>query len=123
MKTRRVSCRECGRRHNRTRLYAHLQRCTRSNAETQDCSAPKRRRIILYSKRGTRVLARRKCSNCGAIRNLVWRYSKSSRGTVLLCTPCKNRIYDRSHGRTDLWVLVVRKSKPGSGYSKKGVVR
>ncbi len=52
----------------------------------------KKTRIILISKRGTRIVGRYACTNCGKEVDNATRYVKSNRGVVVLCASCKAKI-------------------------------
>lgn len=63
--------------------------------------APK---LILVSRRGTRVEVWMRCDDCGHHFDLVWRYAESNRGTVHLCGLCKAEAFNRSFGKLDaMW--------------------
>jgi len=63
--------------------------------------------LILEVRRGTRVSERCKCSECRSWTSVLWRYSKSNRGEVLLCEKCKARAFDRSFGHVDASKLAL----------------
>jgi len=53
-------------------------------------------KLILVSKRGTKVDAWMHCDDCGYRYDLLWSYAKSNRGPVLLCGVCKGLAFNRS---------------------------
>lgn len=58
--------------------------------------------IILISRRGTRVETNKPCDECFLRRDNMWRYAKSSRGTVYICSCCKDTVFQRSFGNIDV---------------------
>jgi predicted SprT family Zn-dependent metalloprotease len=58
------------------------------------------KKITLKSRRGTKVNEKR-CSECGVIEKVVWRYAQSNRGPVYICSRCKPKVFDRSFKRID----------------------
>jgi hypothetical protein len=52
--------------------------------------------LILISRRGSRVEGTRICDGCKKPSPETWRYTESSRGTVHLCSKCKQRNYEKS---------------------------
>lgn len=57
---------------------------------------PENKELTLISKRSTRVNQRMLCDECSTIHNTLWRFSETSKGTVHLCTVCKNDAWARS---------------------------
>ncbi len=60
-----------------------------------------RAKIFLESRRGVRVQGGGRCNEFGMSEKLVWRYAKSSKGTVQICSRCKAKVFDRSFGTVD----------------------
>ena len=61
-------------------------------------------KLLLESRRGTRVVGWTRCDSCGHRYDVVWRYAKSNRGAVLLCELCKGDAFNRSFGKCDaMW--------------------
>ena len=58
--------------------------------------------LILESKKSTCVTGLRKCDECGVHASALWRYAKSNKGTVYLCSRCQPVVLDRSHGKVDV---------------------
>lgn len=52
--------------------------------------------LVLYSKRATRVEKTHRCEECHAPNSAQWNYADSNRGTVYLCTGCKEIVRVRS---------------------------
>ena len=69
-------------------------------------------RIVLISKRGTKVYSDQLCNGCGMISRITWRYAESNQGTVHICGRCKPLILDRSHGSVD----AMNSALSGGGY-------
>ena len=61
--------------------------------------------IILKSKRSKR-LEHEVCHECRERKPVVWRYSKSNRGPVNICSQCKGEVVTRSSGAIDAMDLV-----------------
>ena len=57
-------------------------------------------KLRLESRRGSKVGPGR-CAECNRPDLELWRYSRSNRGEVHLCRPCKDVVFDRSFGRLD----------------------
>ena len=115
--SKKVRCPHCSRVIEEERLKHHLRQapCALDAHQVTIPGASRTPRIILYSKRGTRLIAKRRCANCGLDAGIVWRYSRTNRGEVLLCPRCKNKLFNHSHPKVDTWALVVDKPKPKSG--------
>lgn len=52
--------------------------------------------LVLISRRGSRAAGIRTCDGCKKTSPETWRYTESSRGTVHLCSKCKQRNYEKS---------------------------
>jgi DNA-directed RNA polymerase subunit RPC12/RpoP len=52
--------------------------------------------------RGTRVTTPHLCNECGKVVSPTWRYPRSNRGQVHLCSPCKHKVFRRSFDDIDL---------------------
>ncbi len=61
--------------------------------------------IILKSQRSKR-LEHEVCHECRERKPVVWRYSKSNRGPVNICSQCKGEVVTRSSGAIDAMDLV-----------------
>lgn len=57
--------------------------------------------LILESKKAEWVNEKRVCDKCLSINNSLWKYSKSSKGVVYLCSRCKPIVYTKSFGNKD----------------------
>ena len=67
--------------------------------------------ILLHSKRATYYNSDHTCRNCYSGK-AHWRYAESSVGPVMLCSSCKDRLYQKSHGgKSDTIFTVVNRSK------------
>lgn len=60
-----------------------------------------RKGLTLRSRRGVRRAVPGRCSECGQIVSVTWRYAASSRGPVSLCSRCKPAVLERSFGYLD----------------------
>ena len=70
-------------------------------------------RILLESKRGTRIDELRKCGECGLPRHPVFRYAKSNVGPVFLCLQCKGEVMEHSLKHVTAWIETNLK-RPGN---------
>lgn len=59
---------------------------------------PKKLKIKLISRRGTRVNAGGLCGECGRAYDTVWLYKESNQGQISLCVCCKPKVLQRSFG-------------------------
>ncbi|MEW6194843.1 MAG: hypothetical protein AB1521_06795 [Bacteroidota bacterium] len=55
-------------------------------------------RVILESRKGKRIIERKKCSRCEVYTSPVYRYAQSNLGVVHLCLPCKTKVFEASFG-------------------------
>jgi hypothetical protein len=55
-------------------------------------------RIVLNSKRGTKINDYHSCSQCHLHKRPIYKYSKSNIGIVYLCNECKVEVFNRSFG-------------------------
>ncbi len=60
--------------------------------------------VILISKRGLRV-EKGRCAECSISESKLWRYAKSNRGTICLCSNCKAKVFERSFGKSPMDLL------------------
>ncbi len=62
---------------------------------------PKPSKIILYSRRGTKMRGMVPCDQCGILGSSYWHYGRSNRGPIVLCESCKRIAFNRSFGKID----------------------
>ncbi|MBX2997860.1 MAG: hypothetical protein KF893_05070 [Caldilineaceae bacterium] len=110
----RVKCEVCGNFVNQPNLDRHLKKKHNQKPEPQKTASsyispkpqhiPKANpnQIILISKRGSRADTAEFCDECFTQIKPFWRYSKSNRGPVHLCSRCKPIVFDRSFPKIDL---------------------
>lgn len=92
-----VQCRTCGVFVESAILDSH-QCKHRSRTKKR---SEKGAQIILYSDRYRKIRSGGRCSECGFMGDVVWRYRDSNQGTVQLCRECQPKVLDRSFGRLD----------------------
>jgi DNA-directed RNA polymerase subunit RPC12/RpoP len=118
---REVKCSTCGavvqQAYLHDHLYAHMGNIFRAQDKARRVQAKPKKlnlanewkksdtfyqsgKIILQSKRGTRVSGGQ-CDECNVKEKVLWKFSKSTRGTVYICSRCKPKVLDRSFGTTD----------------------
>jgi hypothetical protein len=57
--------------------------------------------IRLISRRGEKYNSKITCDECGGVTSTAWKYLKTNRGEVYLCSRCKPYVFNRSFGSTD----------------------
>lgn len=58
--------------------------------------------VLVDSKRGARAEGGDMlCAECNTNYRSLWLYTKSNRGKVYICSRCKPKVLDRSHGHVD----------------------
>lgn len=67
--------------------------------------------LYLDSKRGMRIDQKTPCSVCGVSTSPVWRYTKSNKGVVFLCSRCKPVTKERTADRIDALDLAFQGGK------------
>jgi hypothetical protein len=65
-------------------------------------------RIILFSRRGTRINQSYACDSCMSVEKITWRYAESSKGSVRICGRCKSTLFNRSFGSKDAMNLAFK---------------
>ena len=73
---------------------------------------PPKATIILSSKSGTKLQVAGVCARCGKDNMIVWSFSRSNVGPVLLCEDCKQKAFDASFGKIDAFTNAM----PGGGF-------
>ncbi|HDY85176.1 MAG TPA: hypothetical protein ENH74_05775 [Methylophaga sp.] len=68
---------------------------------TQKKGRKKKNKLMLISKRGTRIERKTECNLCHKEKSPVWHYTESSHGVVNICADCKPMLFDRSFGKKD----------------------
>jgi endogenous inhibitor of DNA gyrase (YacG/DUF329 family) len=101
-----VECPDCGMVVAKDRLAAH-RRLHRKPVKAQEAVKGSKKQPIGEVKfpsqtRGTRVTTPHLCNECGKVVAPVWRYPRSNRGEVHLCSPCKHKVFRRSFDDVDL---------------------
>lgn len=74
-------------------------------------------KAILKSRRGTRISTLTECDECARLRQPVWRYADSNKGTVHICAACKPEVFTRSFGSID--VMSIAESGGGIETSRR----
>jgi DNA-directed RNA polymerase subunit M/transcription elongation factor TFIIS len=118
-----VACPKCGyTRRARTALKGTAPKASGQNSSTSKLkrtpaqkTAPQKKiqkrtpsphskpiKIILISRRGTRIDTLTECDECGRLKQPVWRYADSNKGTVYICAACKPEVFTRSYGSIDI---------------------
>lgn len=69
-------------------------------ANTLPKRALKPEKLVIYSRRGTRVNSKKLCNECLTIHTTLWHYSRTSKGDIYLCTRCKNIALSRSRPKS-----------------------
>jgi transcription elongation factor Elf1 len=66
-------------------------------------------KIILISKRGTRIVQMMNCNSCGSLERVLWHYAKSNKGAVTLCGRCKIGAFERSFEKVDAMKMTYQR--------------
>lgn len=102
-----VECPHCGMVVAKERLAAHRRLHYPKPVKSQEAVKGSKKQPIGEVKfpsrtRGTRVMTPHLCNECGKVVAPTWRYPRSNRGEVYLCSPCKHRVFRRSFDDVDL---------------------
>jgi hypothetical protein len=106
-----VKCSECKTQVRQDRLASHISKTHKRKISKNDVNLiirPKAiiennsdLRIILNSKRGTRIQQKAICDSCHVNSSVIWHYADSNQGAVNICGRCKSTVFNRSFGKID----------------------